>query len=343
MNILHANDRSATQWDSFVNNHQDSTNYHRWHWKSIIENNFGWQSLPLMAEENGQLRGILPLFFQNSRLLGKWVSSVPLFQAGGIVADTPDAASALLHEACALTERLGAKYLELRQSVPQIDGLTVRGDRVKAILPVQTDAQKMLQSLHSRVRTSIRKAEKSSLTAQFGSADLLDEFYGVFARNMRDLGTPVYHKRVFADILAAFPGESFIAIVRSQGKPVACDFLLGYRNAMESAWAASIRVYLPLKPNMFLHWKAFRFAAEHGYSIFDFGRSTSGSGPHRYKMQWGSQEIPLPWSYWSPQKQQVQALNRHNPKVQLAISAWRSLPLAIANRLGPALVKHLPS
>jgi FemAB-related protein (PEP-CTERM system-associated) len=343
MNILCATDSSAVQWDNFVQNYPHSTNYHRWHWKRIIENNFGWQSLPLMVEENGHLRGILPLFFQNSRLLGRWVSSVPLFQSGGILADTPEAASALLHEACALTQRLSAKYLELRQSVPQIDGLTVRGDRVKAILTVQANPQEMLQSLDSRVRTSIRKAERSALTVHFGAADLLDEFYSVFARNMRDLGTPVYHKRFFADILTAFPNESFIAVVRSAGKSVACDFLLGYRRAMESAWAASIREFLPLKPNMLLHWKAFCFAAEHGYSIFDFGRSIAGSGPHRYKMQWGSQEIPLPWSYWSSQKQQVQALNRHNPKLQLAISAWRNLPLAIANRVGPVLVKHLPS
>jgi serine/alanine adding enzyme len=343
MNILYANDNFATQWDNFVQNHPHSTNYHRWQWRRIIETNFGWRSLPLMLEENGQLRGILPLYLQNSRLLGKWLSSVPLFQAGGILADTADTASALLHDACALTQRLGAKYLELRQSAPQIDGLTVRGDRVKAVLPVQSDPQEMLHSLDSRVRTSIRKAEKSALTVQFGAVDLLDDFYSVFARNMRDLGTPVYHKGFFADILAAFPNESFIAVVRSAGKPVACDFLLGYRHTLESAWAASIRDYLSLKPNMFLHWKAFCFAAQRGYSMFDFGRSVAGSGPHRYKMQWGSLELPLPWSYWSLQKQQVQALNRHNPKLQFAISAWRNLPLAIANRVGPVLVKHLPS
>jgi len=38
-----------------------------------------------------------------------------------------------------------------------------------------------------------------------GHLELLDGFYEVFARNMRDLGTPVYAKNFFHNILEAFP------------------------------------------------------------------------------------------------------------------------------------------
>lgn len=296
-----------------------------------------------MAEENGTVRGILPLFVQKSWLLGKWVCSMPLVQGGGVAAENLEASQQLLQKACALTVEVGGKYLELRGCSAQTCGLKRRDDKVKAVLSLNDDPQKMLQAFDSRVRTSIRKAQKAGLSCHFGGAELLADFYVVFSENMRDLGTPVYERRFFEDVLQAFSRECFLCVVRFEGKPIACDLLVGFRQTIESAWAASIRKYLSLKPNMFLHWNAFCFAADRGYSVFDFGRSTAGSGTHRYKMQWGSQEIPLNWSYWCPGEQKVQTLDRHNPKLRFAIGAWRKLPLSIANRVGPVLVKHLPS
>ena len=43
--------------------------------------------------------------------------------------------------------------------------------------------------------------------------ELLDGFYAVYARNMRDLGTPVYSKRFFRNILEVFPDSTGIFAV----------------------------------------------------------------------------------------------------------------------------------
>ena len=343
MNIIYADADHNVKWTEFVKTHGDCANHHQWEWKDIIESNFHWQSLYLMAEDKQKIVGILPLFVQNSWLLGKWVSSMPLLQGGGIIADNQEAAELLLREAFSVTDRSGAKYLELRGTSGNAPRLTPRTDKVRAVLHISTDTPGMLRNLDPKVRTSIRKAEKSGFTIEFGGMELLDNFYSVFCENMRDLGTPVYERRFFQSILTRFPHESFIAIVRLQETPVACCFLLGFRHTIESVWAASVRKYLPLKPNVFLHWNAFSFAAQRGYTVFDFGRSTKGSGVHQYKMQWGSEEIPLDWTYWSPKNKQVTGLDRHNPKLQFAVNAWRRLPLPIANRIGPVLVRHLPS
>ena len=343
MKIVYANADHNVQWREFVKTHDQCANYHQWEWKDIIESNFHWQSSYLMVEDNQRIVGILPLFVQTSWLLGKWVSSMPLLQSGGIVADNQDSAELLLREAFSITGRIGAKYLELRRGSVHALGLTSRSDKVRAVLPISTDTPRMLRDLDRKVRTSVRKAEKSGFTMEFGGMNLLDEFYSVFCENMRDLGTPVYRRRFFQSILTAFPQEAFIAIVRLQNIPIASCFLLGFQQTIESAWAASLRKYLPLKPNVFLHWNTFQFAAQRGYTIFDFGRSTKGSGVHQYKMQWGSEEVPLDWTYWSPDNKQVSTLSRHNPKLQFAVNAWRHLPLSIANRIGPVLVKHLPS
>ena len=53
-----------------------------------------------------------------------------------------------------------------------------------------------------KVRNQVRKAQKEGLVVQEGGEELVDDFYSVFSRNMRDLGTPVYPKRLFAETLA---------------------------------------------------------------------------------------------------------------------------------------------
>ncbi len=61
----------------------------------------------------------------------------------------------------------------------------------------------MWDRIDRKARNQVRKAEKSGLTVTRGGAELLPEFYTVFARNMRDLGTPVYARRLFDEVAGA--------------------------------------------------------------------------------------------------------------------------------------------
>ena len=58
----------------------------------------------------------------------------------------------------------------------------------------------------------------------------MDEFYTVFARNMRDLGTPVYSRRLFDEVLPrSFRSERTMHVVRLDGRPVRPASLIGSR------------------------------------------------------------------------------------------------------------------
>ncbi len=87
--------------------------------------------------------------------------------------------------------------------------------------------------LDRKVRNQIRKAEKSGLVVERGGEQLLADFYAVFARNMRDLGTPVYSRRLFEEVLRTFPDRAQLHIVRLNGRPVAAG--LTYRTAFDGA------------------------------------------------------------------------------------------------------------
>lgn len=329
-------------WRQYVHGHEASDHYHRLDWKGVIERGFGWPTFFLMAEQDGRVQGVLPLVWQKSRLFGSFLTSLPFLNGGGTLAGCKEADDALLEEAARLARDLRVSHVEFRfRRNPQL-ALPTKTTKVAVIRSIEPDADRMLRELPHKVRSDVRKALKSGLTAEFAGTEALDDFYRLFAINMRALGTPVYSKAFFREILKAFPDETYISLVRHTGKPIAASFLMGHRGVIEAGWSSSLYQYASLKPNMFLYWKIFCFAGEKGYRTFDFGRSSVGSGTHRFKMQWGSQEVQLYWVYWLPDGAELPELNPQNTRYRAAIWAWQRLPLSFTNWLGPKIVRCLP-
>jgi serine/alanine adding enzyme len=332
----------AALWEEFVNSNIQCCNYHRWGWKRVIENSFRWPTYYLMAREDARVVGTLPLVWQKSSLFGSFLTSMPFLNCGGVIAQSKPAKDALVAEGIALAKRLRVEYVELRHRFDPELGLPVKTHKVAMVLEIKPDTDAMLSGLPHKVRTDIRKSIKAELEAEFGGEEFLDEFYDIFAKNMRDLGTPTYGRNFFSEILKAFPKDSYICVVRHKGKAIAVSFLSGYRDTIEALWSSSLYEYASMKPNMFLYWKILCFAGERGFRLFDFGRSSVGSGTHRFKKQWGSQEVPLYWVYWVPNGAALPELNNENPRYQLAIRLWQKLPVSVTKLIGPAIVKRLP-
>jgi serine/alanine adding enzyme len=343
MNIhLAADENDARRWEAFAESFAQSSNYHRWGWKQVIEESFDWPTYYLMASEGDSIRGILPLAWQRSRVFGSFLTSLPFLNCAGVAAQTAEAKKALVQEAVNLSQRLGVSYLELRHREDQNLALPQKTNKVSVYLEVEPNEDRMMKSLRHEVRTKIRKAVKSGLTAEIEGPDSLDDFYRVFAQNMRDLGTPVYSKVFFQTIYRTFPSDTFLCVVRYQGEAVAASLMTAFRDTLETVWGSSLRKYLHMAPNMLMYWRMARLAAERGFRIFDFGRSTVGSGPHHFKLQWSSKELVLYWDYWLPEGKSLPEINPRNPKYRTAIWLWQHLPLSVANRLGPRIVRAIP-
>jgi FemAB-related protein (PEP-CTERM system-associated) len=334
---------AGTNWDAYVNSKPSASNYHRYGWRDVIENSFGHQCQYLAAKDaGGAVVGILPLVFMRSRLFGRFLVSMPFFNYGGLLCDNREIGAALLAEAGMLRKELGAEHVELRHSDPWAGDLPTKRHKVCMALELAGDAGTQWQGFNAKLRNQIRKAEKSALSAVVGGTELLDDFYTVFARNMRDLGTPVYGKKFFATVLAAFPGDTRIITVSLEGTPVAAGLIARFRDTVEIPWASSIREYNQLCPNNLLYWTALQHALGIGCTRFDFGRSTPGEGTYRFKEQWGAKALQLNWQYLLPEGASLPELNTKNPKFELAIRIWRKLPLPLTTLLGPHIVKNIP-
>src|SRR5262249_6647965 len=166
-----------------------------------------------------------------------------------------------------------------------------RTDKVHMRLDLPGSAEQLFKGLDSAVRSQVRKGRKNGLTVHWGQADLLGDFYAVFSRNMRDLGTPVYSRALCAGVLGQFPDRAEVCVVRGAGRPRAGAVLLHGWGVTEVPSASSLRKYNRLSANMLLYYHLLERAVERGQDVFDFGRSTPGSGTYRFKEQWGA----TPW------------------------------------------------
>ncbi len=59
---------------------------------------------------------------------------------------------------------------------------------------------------------------------------MLTDFYTVFVRNMRELGTPVYSQNFFREVLEVFPDHTRIITVYLKEQPVAAGFVIHWKS-----------------------------------------------------------------------------------------------------------------
>lgn len=333
----------GASWDAYVASHEHSTNYHRHGWKQVVERSFGHKTYYLAARNGtNQICGALPLVHMKSSLFGNFFVSLPFFNYGGLLGNNDVTSDRLLEGARQLLKDSGAEHAEFRHLTTQGRALETKRHKVTMILDLEKDEEAQWKALDGKVRNQIRKAEKSGLTTVSGHGELLEGFYGVFCRNMRDLGTPVYGKHFFANILDTFPDCTRIISVTLNDKTIASGILTWFRNTLEVPWASSVRDYREVCPNNLLYWEAIRFAIRHGFSAFDFGRSTPGEGTYHFKKQWGTREVQLYWQYLLNDGVVMPELNPKNPKYRMAIKMWQHLPVPVTNILGPGIVRNIP-
>ena len=144
-----------------------------------------------------------------------------------------------------------------------MEGLQTRAHKVTMVLDLAPDDKVQWQRFDGKLRNQIRKAEKSGFRWVSGHSELLDDFYSVFARNMRDLGTPVYGKSFFAMCLKLSPRilESLRSIVSRNQLPLA--LVRGSEILLKSPGLPRLAITRTL-PNNMLYWEAIQVCYRRG-------------------------------------------------------------------------------
>lgn len=332
-----------SSWDAYVHHHPDSTHCHLTGWKHVIENTYGHKSYYLLAETRSEIVGLLPLFHIKSPLFENQLVSMPFFDCGGVIGNSQEVREALVQRAIEIGAELRVNSVELRHASPVELGkktwIRTAQNKVRMVLKLPPSSEELFKSFKAKLRSQIRRPQKEGMRAVLGSSELLHSFYKVFSTNMRDLGSPVHSAKLFREVCKHLDAK--VIVVYYGDLPAAAAIMIIFRDTAQVPWASSLRKYNGLSPNMLLYWRLLEYACNQGFSVFDFGRSTSSEGTYRFKQQWGSEAIPLQWFQWRRSGNHGSEIGPKSLKYHFAPRSWQLLPLPITLWFGPRLRKYI--
>jgi FemAB-related protein (PEP-CTERM system-associated) len=331
---------SAAVWDTFVTAMPDASFFHCAGWARVIEAAFGHRCYHVLAEQDGAITGVLPLAHVRTMLFGNALISTPFCVYGGPVAAEPEAAAALERYASELREKSGASVLELRERQRTLGEGTIRADLyVTFRKSMSGDDETNMKEIPRKQRAMVRKGIQNGLVSVCNND--AGALHSIYAESVRNLGTPVFSRRYFAILSEVFADCSDIVTVLDSGSPIASVMNFYFRDEVLPYYGGGTIRARQRAGNDFLYWEVMRRAAGRGCRLFDFGRSKQGTGSFAFKRNWGFEPERLHYRYRLTRGTSLPDHNPLNPKYRMLIAAWKRLPLAVANVLGPAIVRGL--
>ncbi len=327
-------------WDKFVHAHADGTFFHLSGWKRVIERAFGHRTHYLIAERGHVVTGVLPLTHVKSLLFGSSLISNAFGVQGGPIAEDAESLQRLEAEAVKLMDAIAVPVLELRGfSTTRADWPTKKDLYVSFRRPIDPSVDRNLKSIPRKQRAMIRKGIGNNLQSEID--DDIDRLYGIYCESVHNLGTPVFSESYFRILREEFRTSSNIVSITLNGRAVASVLSFYFRDEVLPFYGGGMRSARALAANDFMYWEVMRRACEQGYRFFDFGRSKIGTGSYAFKRNWGFQPTPLVYQYCLAAGHRMPDLNPLNPKFRVLSSVWKRLPLAVATRLGPMIVRGI--
>jgi len=240
-----------------------------------------------------------------------------------------------------LARRVKADYVELRHRAGQELELPTKSLYVTFSREISGSEEDNLNAIPRKQRRMTRQGAKHGLRAEFGLQNL-DRFWHIYAHSVHALGSPVYPRRLFHAIAQGFGKDCELLTIWKDATLVSGVLSLYFEGQVLPYYGGALREALGYGVNDFMYWELLSHAARAGCRTFDFGRSREGTGAYHFKRHWGLEPVPLPYQYVLLNGSRMPDLNPSNPRMRLAVSTWKRMPLPLTKLVGPMLTKYLP-
>lgn len=327
--------------EGFVREHEGSL-FQRPQWLRAVEKGTGQRATGIVAERLGVVTGWLPLNAIASPLFGRALVSSGFGVGGGALADDPLLARDLCRSAEELALRTSHSSIELRGGPIPADWRSWSDRHANFAAGLAEDDEAQLLWVPRKQRADIRKSLDGALfvTTGRGEADRAAH-YALYAQSVHNLGTPVFPRSLFDAMLDIFPESSDILTVHSPHAPVASVLSFYHRDTVMPFWGGGSFAARALKANERMYFELMLHARRRGMTRFDFGRSKTGSGPFKYKKNWGFDSEPLTYGMWSAPGSEPRDLDPTHASYSAKIELWKKLPLPVASLIGPYIARGL--
>lgn len=321
---------------------QRASLFHTPQWLLAVEAGTGQRGAGFLAQSNGVAAGWLPISEVRSALFGKAFICSGFGVGGGICAGDERAVSMLAGTAETFANANGFTTIEVRGGAIPRNWRSWDDKHCGFERALAEDDESELLAIPRKARAEVRKGLKNDLEIRIGSArEDLAAHYRVYSTSVRNLGTPVFPKKLFAAMIEAFPGTSDILTVLKDGEPISSVLSFYHDGAVLPFWGGGSFAARGLRANERMYYELMRHARSKGMERFDFGRSKTGSGPFNFKKNWGFEPAPLTYGAWHAPGHEPRNIDPTDASYSRKIELWKKLPVPVANMIGPWISRGL--
>ncbi len=332
------------EWDQLAQ--RRGTVFHTTGFRQILLESFpyrcGYQAL---VDDTGKICGLVPLVIGRNLKLQRVGVSLPFVNQVDVCADTPELAQKMLATISQAQKMLDLAELEIRLKNQTVDRRLWRAnlDNHTFILPLLTDEEQTMAQASSGCRNHVRKTYKNDWFAVSFDHSYLADFYEVYVRRMKQLGSPAPGLEFFQRFFTHLPEFTTLLTVLDQqtGRVVGGMLLLKSPadQTLYYPYGANLVEYNHQYLNNYMYWEAAKYGIRCGLKALDLGRSQTGSGTYRYKSQWGAQPVQLRYLRYGAAAGAGATNERET--FRYAIALWKRLPRLLTDPLGRKLIPYL--
>ena len=294
--IKQATDNDKELWDNYVNQHSEATFFHLYGWKQVLNKSFRHKCYYLYALQNEQIVGVLPLGHIKSLFFGNALISTPFAVYGGVLSDNDEVKQLLTENACRLAEELKVDHLEIRNIEQQYPDWPNKELYVYFKKELADNDEDNLKAIPRKQRAMVRKGIKAGL--EYDISKDITPFYQAYSESVRNLGTPVFSKKLFASLIDVFGDQVDVLTVTKENQLVASVLSFYYKNEVIPYYGGGTSAARSLKGNDFMYWALMQHSVKKGMTAFDYGRSKEGTGSYSFKKNWGFEPRPLFYEFY---------------------------------------------
>lgn len=334
------NSISREEWTRFVLNNSDATIYHTPEWKEVLERTFGFKPYYVFAKENGEITGMLPLFYIKSIITGNRLCLLPFSHFCGPIGDKKVLKS-LIKEEVSLHKDLNVNYLEIRDYI-DFDGFESQNTFSTYILELSPNIEEVWKRLDKRsVMWAIKKSKKNNVIVEkTRNVDDFRKFYKLNCATKREIGVPSHPWSFFKNLFKFLNDNISLYVARYNGEIIAGGIMESFKDTVIYGYGAANSDYLELCPYNAFIWKSIEDACQNGYRYFDFGRTSyDNTGLISFKKRWGTAEKKLYYSYY-PRVPESLIGSRDSLAYKLGTKVIRKMPMSIYKKFSDVMFRN---
>ncbi len=335
--------KDYTLWDEYVLSHEKGTIYHMSGWGRAVHKSMKHRLYYIYVQnEEGCILGVFPLIYVSSILFGKSLISVAFSTGGGPLYNDLSILEMMDDEAIKISNSLNVNFLESRSGFKNRKSWAVKEDIYSSFCKVlsENNEENML-CIPRKQRAMVRKGINFGLKAEIDHD--VTRIYDLYSQSVRNLGTPVFPKKLFIALKEEFKEDcEILTIVTKEGKALSSVMSFYFKDEVAPYYGGGSHEARIFAANDFMYWAVMeRAVSKRGMKIFNFGRSKDGTGAFKFKKNWGFKPAPMNYEFHLKKEQKIPEINPLNPKYGLMIKIWRKIPLPVANLIGPLISKSL--